>query len=457
MSKRRKKGKGDWSLPGYNFIGPGNPLDNAEPTSRGDQLALTHDKEYEKLIQQKMDPYYNWNQADEDFLNGIQNEWSGKNIKNTYGEFLGHTFFHGKRKAHQMGLIGNVGPTIEPKAPETKQRLRGKPFEVTLDSTGNTLHDNRANIWDPTITNLATMNTRPGEATAQPGLQATLGAAAPAGGAVGVGGETPVDPVGYEKIRPWADTVNVIMPYRTGGALSIQSNPAGVDAITFRLNSIYDVVTSSAYTADPPPAADTFDTNINKPMWYNYYTSIYKYWTVTKSTYKMRIWISGRDAANVGSEVSVWTYHHGQQQPPLLNETVSAKIPDIIRKVHPNNHKTTIRSLPLTTLKSRYDDNTYIHGMYMPGPKYVKNEVAEDDFHETWHKATEVPSLREAVTFIVQRSDMMDTLGNTSSTIALNYEFEIQYHTQFKNLKTAFKYTTQDTDMNITDMEVQTL
>ena len=42
------KPAGDWTLPGYNYLGPGNSLDKSAPTNFLDRLALEHDQAYNR-------------------------------------------------------------------------------------------------------------------------------------------------------------------------------------------------------------------------------------------------------------------------------------------------------------------------------------------------------------------------------------------------------------------------
>ena len=44
--------------------------------------------------------------------------------------------------------------------------------------------------------------------------------------------------------------------------------------------------------------------------------------------------------------------------------------------------------------KHAQENSVTFSGVYMPGNRTVVNDVAEDEFKETWHKSTEVPSQR---------------------------------------------------------------
>lgn len=54
--------------PGTNYIGPGNPLSSGRPKSYHDNLARTHDYQYQYLMDKGVDPYFSWNQADREMV-----------------------------------------------------------------------------------------------------------------------------------------------------------------------------------------------------------------------------------------------------------------------------------------------------------------------------------------------------------------------------------------------------
>lgn len=74
----RAKTRGDWTLPGYNYLGPGNALDDYPPTNEDDRLALKHDQAYSQYIEQGYDPYWNFNDADQEFLDYVGATFPGK-------------------------------------------------------------------------------------------------------------------------------------------------------------------------------------------------------------------------------------------------------------------------------------------------------------------------------------------------------------------------------------------
>lgn len=157
-----------WVPPGYNYLGPGNTDFSKEPTNLSDQAARDHDLEYNKLIQQGHNPYWNFNQADQDFIDRTNQatDWGGK---------VGNFVFKTKKL---------IAPDLAGKAKEKKKNTepsfsgrhlkagvkRGKPFYLFV--------------------NLARKRARMGDAaTDQPDGDAAAQAAAPGGAkASGVSG-----------------------------------------------------------------------------------------------------------------------------------------------------------------------------------------------------------------------------------------------------------------------------
>ena len=269
------------------------------------------------------------------------------------------------------------------------------------------------------------------------------------------GSETHVDPWKLAKLRPFPETQNCIMPYMTRGSLTIAAGTTStsVGSFAFRLNSIYDVMTATTYAADPTAAADTADGSVNLPLYQKYWSAYYRYWTVLSSHYKIRIWIDEVDEI----ETSVWVYHNGQQQPPLVTAGGTINVSDAIRETHRHARKLTLHNDPAAAGKSYYAKGIKFNGHYTPGNKTVVNDVSEDEFKETWHRVTEVPSLREVCTVIVQRSDMQRSI-ETANAFDVKYELELVYHVQWKDLIVAFQYPTEESDLAaVADYAAQTI
>lgn len=272
-----------------------------------------------------------------------------------------------------------------------------------------------------------------------------LAASSSSGGRMG-GEETSVDQVRFEQLLPFRPTANAIMPYVKHAALAFGASTV-MNGFAFRLNSIYDCLTGLAFTANPTPAADTADGSVERPYMYQWWTSIYRYWTVTRATYTVRIWSTHKKD---DLEFSVWCYHNGQQAPPQT-ATSGARIPDSIRKYHKHCHMKRMHAIPTSTIEKTSGQNVVTFtGSYYPGSRSVHNEVEEDEYKETWHRVTEVPSLREVATFHVQKSDRCAAQSiAVPETGGLRYSIDIVYHVQWKDLDVIYQYPTQEDDIAV--------
>lgn len=101
-----------YTLPGYNYLGPGNPMDNGPPTDADDRIAVKHDEEYGFITDSGSDPYWNWNAADEEAL---------PKFGHGYGGYIAKGFFGAKKAAHRVGAIGYNHPKSSKKQHFIKQ------------------------------------------------------------------------------------------------------------------------------------------------------------------------------------------------------------------------------------------------------------------------------------------------------------------------------------------------
>lgn len=79
-----------WVPPGYKYLGPGNSLDQGEPTNPSDAAAKEHDEAYDQYIKSGKNPYLYFSAADQRFIDQTKDakDWGGK---------VGHYFFRVKR------------------------------------------------------------------------------------------------------------------------------------------------------------------------------------------------------------------------------------------------------------------------------------------------------------------------------------------------------------------------
>ena len=75
MSHKRGQFRG-LLFPGYNYLGPFNPLDNGDPVNKADEAAKKHDLAYNKYINKGLNPYLNFNKGDQEFIDSLQSDSS---------------------------------------------------------------------------------------------------------------------------------------------------------------------------------------------------------------------------------------------------------------------------------------------------------------------------------------------------------------------------------------------
>jgi len=251
---------------------------------------------------------------------------------------------------------------------------------------------------------------------------------------------TPVDIPRSIFTHPFQNTVTVSLPYKSatfGNVITSAASALATDvySFTFRLNSPRDVITEYTYAADPAPTSDTFSGTQNSPMYWNYYSSMYRYYTVIKSHYKVTI----RGTNTGGKRWSVWSVHHGMQGPPIIGAGPGFGYASDMYKSfwpHARFQQLVERGGSGTAVNSDYG-SVLMEGDYYPGRVSVQNDVVEDELARTWHPVSEVPPLKELCTIIVHKSDFEAYYALTSY---LDVQVEVNYTVQFKDLKEIYQY-----------------
>lgn len=266
---------GDYTLPGYNYLGPGNRLDKGPPTSRNDAVALKHDIGYQDLIDQGKDPYYNWNDADETAL--AEFDFSD------FGGAAGKSYFRLKKLAHQAGLIANADA---PSTPKNRKRLRGdldthiEPHEKPVAKRRD-IRDGESS----SVANLPPTNNMSGNGS---------GDGSGSGNDAGLK-ETPIDDVFFVH-RGIPDYTFASLPFmETRG--HFLTNTWNQDHV-YRMTSPYDPAVSLAVLDINTGAGLTLsgrgitaepDANVIKANWFDYYASIYNYYHVLSCRYNIYV------------------------------------------------------------------------------------------------------------------------------------------------------------------------
>lgn len=454
----RPKGPGDWSLPGYNYLGPGNPThDGYLPTDEDDRLAMEHDDDYEDIQRSGQNPYLKYGEDDEKAY---------KQFGHGYGGYLGKAWF-GLKKHVWGGKVNEQRVNARRIADRMEQRTvnrqqmkdaQEKLYAEQVEKNKKFTAEHPLDVRSLPIFADSAQMTRPSDDRVHvipeddpmgqsPAMNlGAVSAARSAGQTIMNAGETPVDMVTDEVLRPWRETQNTILPWY-GGPLSVTlatgTTETAVKTFGFRLNSCYDLLSNSTYTEDPAAAADTADGNKEVPIMREYWQGIYLYWTVTRTEYKVRFWTENK----TDQEIDIWCYHHGQQTPPLANDGATGTVLySKYRKLHKNCHMKTLRSRGTSQVEfNNFENGVTFTGSYKPGD--INNEVSEDAYHEIWHKPTQVPSMREVCSFFIQRAER----SPSTAAIEVKYDIELVYHVQWKDLKAKFQYMTPTVDATFTN------
>lgn len=260
MRGKRKWSYGDWTLPGYNYLGPGNSLDKGKPTNENDAAAFRHDVEYDEIENLGFDPYTMWSEADQRLLDNTN--WKD------YGGVIAKLLYHSKKQLHRLQLVGEV-----PK----KQRLRGGFGEQYAQTKADAdLVSSLSNLQDGGD---MSKNSTP------------IGSGNEAGLA-----ETPIDRVTHVSRGP-ADHQFASLPYIRD---LLQSHTSWSRDLAFRMTSPYDPAMTNAGSTDlnagtgsaiaiPPVSLDSADTSITSARWYDYYASQYNYYHVVSARWHCTI------------------------------------------------------------------------------------------------------------------------------------------------------------------------
>jgi hypothetical protein len=452
--KRRRVFDRGFTVPGYNYCGPLNSLDNGPPTNSLDQKCQEHDFDYWDIEQDGTNPYFEFNLADEKFLEAIEGE-TGPTAELAKAYFKGKKYvskhkskkvnFHsfdnlpGKPKVKKMVRWDN-----KDKEREYLELMKGQSTNPNTGDQGGA-SDGDYEMTDNDVT--PQKPARPGAPTPAPTEKAAL---ASVGGARQLGGETPIDFHSFKQTSPWPESVNVLHKlYMFDKSKNLAAGAQSTIAWQFRLNSIYDcyVDGNMTNTESTSGAMDTADATIQIPMWRKYYETLYKYWTVIDSNYKFKFMVTPTapgDASDEFIELYVYIYHQGAQNPP------STWVPHYMREQHPGMYWFSIKVRPKTSSESvmriAQMEKDSCQGTWKEGS--INQEIVEDEQKQTWHKTTEVPPDKQYVTIIIQNSPR-----SSNKAVTINPEITLNYLAQWKDLFWTYQYIQPGTNtVAVTDV-----
>jgi hypothetical protein len=321
--------------------------------------------------------------------------------------------------------------------PKNKKRLWS---EVTTDVAGNV---------DRSFSNL------------RPGKQAKVGMSTIVSGATG-NHETPLDPV-HDVERGVSDYQYASLPYTR--IQKYGDNITTVD-LGFRMTSPYNcayVLSKTDYNSgagkmEVHGMSDNQD-NPSSAMWFNYYKSTYKYYSVVGAKWSVVF-------ENLSNE-ALWVHqmYCGNDIPPVL-----ATNQDILNWKNVNSHyvrpySTGVGENGIETNQTEYDivgetngatgNKNYssgnminygngilqLSGSYKPGD--YKRDINQDHEVEIWTDTSTNPTLKERLVFRI-KSESPAIQTNSANTvnrdIRWRYHIKIDYLVEFKELKDGLKW-----------------
>lgn len=447
----KDKKKRGWTLPGYNYLGPFNSLNNGVPTNKSDQVAQTHDYGYDALAKKGINPYLTYNVADEEANKEWGDDWGGRianavfDVKKfmmapfdpfslTYknDEFQGAKFKDGEDDDWNLAidiaksLSGNDSfsnkrdrdyttperpkkqavPGISPEDKEKKEPTKPilKPLEINMPDTQMSERD--------------------------------------------VGHkETDVSKIPLSRTlqMPWAPTEQFVCHYRGAISVSCSQVNGAISTITqasFRLNSPADCLINASYTAwDNNHQQVAIDAAGSRqiPSYWKYWREYYQFYHVRKSNFRLRF-IPTQDSES-NREATLHVYLHGASKPPLhqTSNGASAYVSDHERNYHPGHFAKRIRTPANEDNIPPFLNDLRVSGDWSPGS--IKHDVIEDEDAETWTPIANVPKNNEILTLIVQPSDDMRIVYPTGEHgVTGKMIVEIDYIVQAKCLKDPYRW-----------------
>lgn len=498
------------TLPGYNYLGPFNSLNNGEPTNKSDKQAFLHDIKYGQYGPWS---YVRYNQADEDFNN---------NIGDDYGGQLGKKAFTVKKNLARLGFLGEIDTKEyvnklrgnKRKQEGTESRLskyvRTNTFntnianigkqtgkrEVALDEKGDSFTTPHKRIRLPTTQVFSakkpaakakrslyrTHVSRLRLTTPTPIIMANGQDGAGSGNSIGLK-ETPIDNVGHVYRGP---------PNYTFASLPFLSDKMvkGTTRVSsdhiFRMTSVYDVesgTTTTDINAGTGVAnVNTPDTDMgetanqyDKARWFDFYAGIYNYYHVISCKWKVSVENYGSTPIYVyqmytndkpipvasNQDMRSWQdiqYHYVGTQAAAINGTTGEVMANELNNGHNKEDAGDVLITPniSSTLVSRKGASPFVvmEGTYETGD-YDK-EVHLDSLVENWTSTAANPALPERL--YIRIKGLTDSF-NTNSTQSFNNLFyyrinvEIEYLVEFKELKPGLRYPVQRQPITVTISE----
>lgn len=327
------------------------------------------------------------------------------------------------------------------------------PVEVEMDSNGyltnETMSNTSMNSTNSTNMEIQTFSTEMARSSSN------------ITGGRGHHGETQVTKK-TTRFNPIDETEQVIMPYRSYGQMTFNSQQGYATTLTFRLNSIYDIRhAGETFNVEKTPGPDTPDAagSIEIPHYRDYWSKLYNYWHVVKCDWKFHFRYQTLVDNTLDLDMCLIFYEHGLQSPPISASVApipaaTQNIPWYIRKYHPHVRKMDVPVYLNAASNGNIPKNkqwSTQSGTFRPGN--IAHEVVEDEYNQIWHKWAETPPTAEKLTIMLQPNDraMLNANYTNYANMVLNWYMEMEYTVQLKDRIHTFQYLTQGTDFPGTD------
>lgn len=432
------------TLPGYNYCGPFNSLDNGPPTNGADAACKEHDEAYNKLGKRA---YFYYNDADEELLKKLKTE-SG------FGSRIGSAFFNAKKL---------IAPRL------SLQKATDSQQGVTSVSS-NAMSAPRA------------------------------------GGGAGSGNnqglkETEIDDVDpHQVFRGPPDYTFASLPYHYDGLIE-DVNTFNRD-IVLRMTSPYDPMNKVVYQDLNAglngsgrlslyyPVPDTSDDLVRSANWWSYYSGLYQYyhtiscrWSVFVENFGPPIWvyfmymndeIPPPTATNLDIQSWPQVEYYYVNSPVYGVDTVGARAQAFLRKKDDQTQMedyenredeegtggavASIDHVPADNVVSRSGTTTLQKfGTYTPGS--YNREIRLDADVENWTRTNTNPKLPEKLVIRIKpNANQLQTNSavNGGDEIRCRVRLKCDYLVEFKELDFKLRYPVVYQPLTVTLNNAQT-
>lgn len=446
-----KRNKG-LTLPGYNYLGPFNDVDDTPPTNKTDAAARKHDIEYSKLGKRA---YYTYSKADEDFLNEIKDH---KGV----GPTIARKVFQAKKRLSTWGVLptdmrATKGYPLRSNKRMTDYYKKQKPF---LDRKKAQILKQTNASNQPVGTSVSNL-TSSGTMVDGKGSSITQNA-----------NETPVDEV-INVTRGPEDYTFTSLPWLS--RREVMGEVFHTYKYIYRLTSPYDVINNTVTTDTNTGAGTqnertqlTTDGVVTKTRWFDYYAGMYNYYHVVSCRYHITLenlataplwvhvmYVNDDDIPTkaTNDDIRCWkgvkSYYVGPVAHAIAStgaiqdddddmgqgnaeqqEQETAKAPTSVN-YQSGNHVATRTAINLIKISGTYESGQH------------RREIHLDADVENWTAVNTNPKLPERLMVIIRPDiDGVQEASGLDNQRPLSYRIsqEFEYLTEFKELKAALRY-----------------